>query len=89
MPMKSSPDKPNDGITKIKRRCHNNVEKNRKDRLQMLVDQIIDLVPLRCKMESSIKTKRLEFVVEYIKELKNKNDALMFANVESVHGKGA
>lgn len=46
--MKFPPYKPNDGIAEIKRRRDNNVEKDPKNRLQMLVDQIIHVVPLRC-----------------------------------------
>lgn len=69
----------------LKRIIHNVNERKRKNRLVEIIDQLVDLLPMKCVGKLS-RLKRMERLHEYILELRRKVDGLMFANPTSVHG---
>ncbi|KAI2803092.1 hypothetical protein BLOT_007215 [Blomia tropicalis] len=68
----------------LKRIIHNVNERKRKNRLVEIIDQLVDLLPMKCVGKLS-RLKRMERLHEYILELRRKVDGLMFANPTSVH----
>lgn len=70
----------------FKKLIHNVIERKRKHRIFELIDEIIELLPFKNEYKNKSKRKKLERIHSYIIDLKNKNDALMFANPESALG---
>lgn len=71
----------------LKKIIHNSIERRRKDKIVEWIDKINELLPYRHELGPRVsRTSLLEHVYKYIVELRNKNDALMFANPQSVHG---
>lgn len=73
-------------MANFRRALHNNVERNRRKRLNNLIDELANLLPPNLRLSSSNRTKCLEVIHGYIVDLKNKFDGLMFANPQNVYG---
>lgn len=70
----------------LKKIIHNGIERTRKQRIFNLIDEIIECLPFKHEFSNKSKRQKLERIHTYIIDLKNKNDALMFANPKSVLG---
>lgn len=70
----------------LKKIIHNGIERTRKQRIFGLIDEIVNCLPFKHEFVNKSKREKLERIHSYIIDLKNKNDALMFANPNSVLG---
>ncbi|OTF73182.1 basic helix-loop-helix domain-containing protein, partial [Euroglyphus maynei] len=68
----------------LKKIIHNGIERSRKQRIFTLIDDIVNCLPFKHEFMNKSKRQKLERIHSYILDLKNKNDALMFANPNSV-----
>ena len=71
----------------IKKLMHASNERKRKKRMIEMIDQLVELLPMKVGLGRMSRIKRLEQLYQYILDLRNKNDGLMYANPSSVHGK--
>jgi len=69
----------------MRRRVHNGIEKRRKDKINYWIHRIAELLPFKDPKRES-KNHLLENVFHYIVSLKEKNDNLMFGNINTIHG---
>lgn len=73
-------------VANFRRALHNSVERNRRKRVNSLIDELAKLLPPNLRLSTPNRTKCLEVIHGYIVELKNKFDGLMFANPQNVYG---
>jgi hypothetical protein len=69
----------------MKRKVHNGIEKRRKDKINHWIYKIAELLPFKDPKRES-KNHLLENIFQYILNLKEKNENLMFGNINSIHG---
>ncbi|CAG2178473.1 unnamed protein product, partial [Oppiella nova] len=68
----------------LKRRAHNGIEKRRKDKINYWIYKLADVLPFKeAKRESKIRL--LENVFQYVNQLKEKNESLVFGNINSIN----
>lgn len=78
---------PSESVTTLKKMIHSGVERRRRKRLCDLIDKTCKLMPTPFDLgPKAPRTILLERLHSYILDLRNKNDALMFANPQRALG---
>lgn len=70
----------------IKRKQHNGIERRRKEKINIMIYKISELLPFKPVKKES-KTSILERAFEFMKNLKEENDKLLLGEVDNVRGK--